>query len=282
MEGRRVRRLLRGQVPDGVRPPRSEERGFLMAALAATVAVMVIFSTLAFQEWADVLRRDNEAEMMFRAKDIVRSIQRYRRDHGGVGPQKLEDLMEPGPRGQYYLRKMWKDPLMTNGKWGLLYIGPGGQIVDPNAPIVTPGLEGGTPGIPQREKFSVFDRGRDEGGTPDSEAKPAGPGSSTTPTGPGTEGRPAGHPISADDPSADPNAGGKQMSGLPIAGVKSLCKEHPFRVYNGLTEYSEWRFTFLDLETPAVPGGRGTGARGTGAPATPGGFGKGKGRSLRR
>jgi len=231
-----------------------------MAALAASIAVMVIFSTLAFQEWADVLRRDNEAEMMFRSKDIVRAIQRYRRDHGGVGPQKLEDLMEPGPRGQYYLRKLWKDPLVTDGKWGLLYIGPGGQIVDPNAPTAGAGLEGGTPGIPQREKFSVFDRpDRDK---PDTENTPAGPGSSLTPTGSEGPGRPTGKPISADDPGADANAGGKQMSGLPIAGVKSLSKDKPFRVYNGLTEYSEWRFTFLDLEVPVAPGGRGTGPPG--------------------
>ena len=251
------------------------QRGFLMAALGAAVAVMVIFSTLAFQEWIDVLRRDNEAEMMFRAKDLVRAIQRYRRDHAGVGPAKLEDLMEPGPRGQYYLRKQWKDPLVKNGKWGLLYIGPGGQIIDPNEATAVPGLEGVDTGIPQRERFSVFDREGQDAGSADTPAAPGG-----QPIGPGTQAQqqrqPDLRPISSDDPSADGNAGGKQLSGLPIAGVKSLCTEEPFRVYNGLTEYAEWRFTYLDLEVPQAPGVPGAPGRQGGAFGK--GFGKGKGK----
>jgi hypothetical protein len=43
-----------------------------------------------------------------------------------------------------------------------------------------------------------------------------------------------------------------------IAGVRTLCEEDPFRVYNGLTEYSEWMFTYLDLEARRQ---RGTGSR---------------------
>ena len=35
--------------------------------------------------------------------------------------------MEAGPKGQYYLRQLWTDPLMTDGKWGLLMMGPGGS-----------------------------------------------------------------------------------------------------------------------------------------------------------
>lgn len=248
-----------------------------MAALACSVAVMAIFSTLAFQEWIDVLHRDNEAEMMFRAKDIVRAIQRYRRDHAGVGPAKLEDLMEPGPRGQYYLRKMWKDPLVPDGKWGLLYIGPGGQVIDPNQPIGETGLEGEGTGIPQRERFSVFEpksgvgagAGAGDGGAPGGQ-----------PIGPGTQGgqpQPDLRPISSNDPSADTNAGGKQLAGLPIAGVKTLCKDEPFREYNGLTEYAEWRFTFLDLEVPQAPGLGGPGSGRQGATPFGKGFGKGKG-----
>ncbi|HXV77114.1 MAG TPA: hypothetical protein VD788_12425, partial [Candidatus Polarisedimenticolaceae bacterium] len=80
----------------GRRTTPARQAGYLMAALAAAVAVMVIFSTIAFQAWIDVLQRDNEAEMMFRAKDIARAIQRYRRDHGGAPPVKLEQLLEPG------------------------------------------------------------------------------------------------------------------------------------------------------------------------------------------
>jgi hypothetical protein len=241
------------------RPARRKgQEGYLMAALAAAVAVMVIFSTLAFQAWVDVLRRDNEAEMIFRAKDLVRAIQRYRRDHGGVAPQKLEDLMEPGHKGQYYLRQLWKDPLVRDGKWGLVYVGPGGQIIDPNAPQQESGLGGGT-GLGGLGRSSIFDRNQGE------EDRVGGASQSSGQFGqqgrPGQQGQPGQQQqqqqyrtLSADDASADQNAGGKQIAGLPIAGVRSLCEEDPFRVYNGLTEYREWLFTYLDLEQPQLPG----------------------------
>jgi hypothetical protein len=196
--------------------------------------------------------------------------------------------MEPGPRGQYYLRKLWKDPLVPDGKWGLLYIGPGGQIVDPNAPVAATGLGEGATGLAERERFSVFDRGRDEGEQQADAGRAQAGQAPGAPRGPGTQAQqPTARSISSDDPGADPNAGGKQLSGLPIAGVKSLCEDEPFRVYNGLTEYKEWRFTYLDLETPQVPGARGPGAPGPGGPGPSGPgrlspFGKGKGKGMPR
>ena len=43
-------------------------------------------------------------------------------------------------------------------------------------------------------------------------------------------------------------------NGLPIAGLKSLCTDKPFRVYKGETEYAEWLFTYLDLQVPGLAG----------------------------
>jgi len=62
-------------------------------------------------------------------------------------------------------------------------------------------------------------------------------------------------PLNPNDPS--------QLEGLPIIGVKTLCEETPFRVYNGLTSYDQWLFTYFDLEARQTPGspGSGTGAR---------------------
>ena len=269
--------MIRGSAEQGAVRRRKAQGGYLMAALAAAVAVMVIFSTLAFQAWVDVLRRDNEAEMIFRAKDLVRAIQRYRRDHGGVAPQKLEDLMEPGQKGQYYLRQLWKDPLVPDGKWGLLYMGPGGQIIDPNAPMEESGLGGtGLGGGLGDRRGSIFDRDEDDGRQDRLGARTAPRRGSLGQQGQqgqqGQAGQPQFRTISGDDTSADPSGGGKQIAGLPIAGVRTLCEEDPFRVYNGLTEYREWLFTYLDLEQPQAPGGRGKrpgGAQGQG-PGRPG------------
>src|SRR5262245_48993168 len=104
---------------------RGRESGHLMVGVMAAVAILVILSTVAFQSWADVLRRDNEAEMMFRAQEIVRAIRKYQKDRGAP-PTELKQLMEPGNRGQYFLRHLYKDPLVKGGKWGLLFAGPGG------------------------------------------------------------------------------------------------------------------------------------------------------------
>jgi hypothetical protein len=233
-----------------------------MAGLMAGVAIMLILSTVAFQAWSDLLRRDNEAEMMFRAQDIVRAIQRYRRDHGGSGPLKMELLMEPGPKGQYYLRRLYEDPLVPDGKWGLLYLGPGGQILDPNAQLAEGGLGGlggGLGGLGSGAGSGLGNSLNQPGGNLGSGTSLSRPGT-IQPSGSDTQSRARGRqggmnrqglpgsPLNPNDPT--------QLEGLPIIGVKSLCEEKPFRVYNGLTSYDQWLFTYFDLQAQA-PGGQG-------------------------
>lgn len=228
-----------------------EERGHLMAGLMIALTIMLILSSVAFQAWSDVIRRDNEAEMIFRAQDLVRAIQRYRKDHGGMAPLQLELLMEEGPRGQFYLRHLWDDPLVSDGKWGLLFIGPGGQIVDPHAMAEgggMGGLGGGLGGLGGGSGLggsSGLGGGGGLGGVGNNQNLQAGQFGK----GKGASGGLPGSPLNAGDPS--------QVQGLPIAGVRTLCEEDPFRVYNGLTQYNEWLFTYLDLELRAVPGGQG-------------------------
>ena len=74
--------MTRRKAADG-KNERRNQRGHLMAGLMASIAIMMIFSTVAFQAWEDVLHRDNEAEMLFRAQDIVRAIQRFRQTTEG-------------------------------------------------------------------------------------------------------------------------------------------------------------------------------------------------------
>jgi len=243
-----------GLEPTATPASRRGEAGYLMVGMVAMVAILVIFSDLAFQAWADALRRENEAEMMFRAQDLVRAIQRYRRDHGGSPPMKLEDLMQPGPRNQYYLRQLWKDPLVRGGKWGLVYAGPGGELIDPNAaaPPTAPGTSGFGQPFASPSTGSAF---------ADPRAAQGGQGSigGIQPIGGATPG--AAAPFGISGGGEDPNAGGKQLGGVPIAGVRTLATDKPFRVYNGLTEYSQWLFTYFDLERVQLPGGgRGGGA----------------------
>ena len=197
---------------------RQRERGSLMVALMAAIAIMMILATVATQAWVDVVRRDNEAEMIFRAEDLVRALKRYQTEKATTLPTELKQLMEPGSKGQYFLRHLWKDPLVKGGKWGLLYQVPGGGILDPEAAVPedpnaskppTPGL-GTDTGVTSPEKI-VFDKSLF-----DKEKK----------------------------------GEGDQFAGLPIAGVRSLCKQKPFRVYREKTEYKDWLFTIVDLDNP--------------------------------
>ena len=198
---------------------RGNERGHLMIALVAAVAILMISFLMATESWIDILRRDNEKEMIFRAQEIVRALQRYQKDRGTL-PTSLDQLIEPGSRGQYFLRKQYKDPLVRNGKWGLLFAAPGGGVVDPNA--------AGSEEAPQIGSMMK--------------------------TKPKLGGIGGGIPGGTED-----------MKGLPIAGVKTLCKEKPFRLYKGQGEYAQWLFTIYDLQgnvagQPGAPGG-GAGGR---------------------
>ena len=148
--------------------------------------------------------------MMFRAQDIVRALRRYQRDQGRL-PISFEELMKPGNKQQYFLRHLYKDPLVKGGKWGLLYMSPAGDIYDPH------GEEEGV----GTDAFGT--QAQQTGGSPGQNVTHAGGSSAAG----GTEG---------------------EGQGLPIAGVKSLSTDKPFRIFREQTEYDKWRFTVCDRD----------------------------------
>jgi type II secretory pathway pseudopilin PulG len=202
---------------------RRKQRGVLIVALMTGIAIAMILSSIAVQKWTDVLRRDNEAEMIFRAQDIVRALKRFQVEKGKL-PTELKELMEPGNKGQYFLRRLWKDPLVKGGQWQYLYASPAGGLFDPTAAGL-PGAEA-PPGLPP----------------PAGGLAPIG----QQPTG--LQGNQPGAP-----PFGKPGDGG--VTGMPIAGVKSRCTEKTFRVLKSKTSYSDWTFSIFDLDphAPAAP-----------------------------
>ena len=132
-----------------------DERGHLMVGLMVAVAILVILSTVAIQAWEDMARRELEAEMIFRAQDICRALRRYRQDHGGQLPVEWKQLAEPGTKGQYYIRRLWTDPLVKDGKWGFLYATPGGGVLDPNAAEETSLVPGEEPKKDEKADFGL-------------------------------------------------------------------------------------------------------------------------------
>lgn len=210
---------------------RSGERGALMVGLMAAVAILTILSTVGFQAWEEVARRDKEAEMIFRAQEYARAIRRFQADQGTL-PIELDALMKPGTKGQYFLRHLYKDPLVKDGKWGLLHLAPGGGIFDPNAQEGEAGMTGS---------------GDMAAGRP-----PSPFGAQQNPSGP-----PEKPPQQGIGGLANSGAFAGQTGeqGLPIAGVRTLCKDTPFRVFRDQDEYDKWLFTFQDQDLlPPIPG----------------------------
>ncbi len=210
------------------------ERGAFIVGVIALLAILLILSGVAAQQWSDALRRDKEQEMIFRAQEMAKGLWRYRKDRGAL-PTELKMLLEPGSKGQYFVRRLYTDPLVKDGKWGLLYASPQGGVVDPNSPA--PDTSG------KITSESMFATGKVVGGL-ESAMKTA--------------------------------SGATELAGLPIAGVKTLCKEKPFRVYNEQNEYALWQFTVFDVDkmlglapgsSPAAQAGGG--ASPTGTPGAP-------------
>ncbi len=197
-----------------------KQRGVLIVALMAGIAIALILSTVAVQAWADIARRDHEAEMIFRAEDIVRALKRFQIDKGKL-PAEFKELIEPGQKGQYFLRQLWKDPLVKGGKWQFVYASPAGGIFDPSV-ATGPPTGDATEAAPVQTNRNPF-------------APPASP----TPGDKGDKG--------------EKTDGSSDATGLPIAGVKTRCSDRPFRRYRDKTEYSEWVFSIFDL-TPNAPG----------------------------
>jgi hypothetical protein len=217
-----------------------------MVGLMAMIAIMMILTTATFPAWNDVVRRDDEAEMIFRAREICRGLQRYQRDRGTL-PTKLDQLMEPGSRGQYFMRRLYTDPLVKGGKWGLLFLAPGGGIYDPNGEQGAGGVDAmGNPIVAPASPFGGQQQGA--GGS-----KLQNLGNPQAGAQPGMAGQGGTKPGQAFGGGA---FGGEGETGLPIAGVRTLCPDKPFRIFRDQEDYSKWLFTFndQDLQPPPLPG----------------------------
>lgn len=102
------------------------ERGAVILMLMVVVIIMMILMGKAVQSWNVVSQREREAEFLSRSRQIVYALQRYQEDNGAL-PTKMQQLMEPGPKGNSrYLRHPWTDPL-TGGDWVLLWLAPDGS-----------------------------------------------------------------------------------------------------------------------------------------------------------
>jgi type II secretory pathway pseudopilin PulG len=215
-----------------------------MATLLVALAVMSVLMSAVLPAWRHQARREKEEELVFRGEQYVRAIQLWERKMGpGSRPPSIEMLVD-----QRFLRKKYKDPMVEDGEFQLLFLG---------ALDSAPG------------------RG---GAAQDGRGRVAGSGRISVSIGSGRGGATgaSGQVIFGGGP------GGRGGGG--IMGVTSKSKEASIRNYKGATHYNEWRFVHAGAaiqpgggDGRPVPGGgrRGVGPGGRGGFPGPGRGGRG-------
>jgi type II secretory pathway pseudopilin PulG len=103
-------------------------KGFTFLAVMFAIVLIGLSLTGAVQQWKTIMKREREAELLFRGDQIRKAIAYYYVDPRTPGPlkypQKLEDLVKvPNTSAtKRFLRKVYKDPV-TNEDWGIVPIG---------------------------------------------------------------------------------------------------------------------------------------------------------------
>ncbi len=227
--------------------------GYAMAALLVALSVMAVMLSIAMPVWQTLVRREREAELVFRGEQYMLAIDLYSRRTGGY-PTSLDAL-----RTGRYIRQLYKDPITGEDFRPVFF----GQVTMPAPGTAQAGQRGGGPPGAQPGSFPG------SGITP----TPAGRGVQVPQaTGPATRAGRAG--FSQTGPGATAGAAG------PIIGVVSTSTDESLRLYNGRSHYNEWLFVATAAtQQPGIPAGSGPPGMRGGAPPAPGRRGAGPGTS---
>ena len=94
--------------------------GYTILLLMFAVFVMSIGLMIAVPVWQTQIQREKEAELIFRGKQYVEAIRLFQRKRPGAFPKDFEELIE-----EKCLRKLFEDPMSSDGKWNLILMSQG-------------------------------------------------------------------------------------------------------------------------------------------------------------
>jgi len=94
------------------------QRGYAMAALLVSIAVMGVLMSAAMPAYRHLAIREKEAELAFRGEQYARAIALYRAKNGNQFPPSLDVLVQ----GKY-LREKYEDPMTPDGEFRLVQVG---------------------------------------------------------------------------------------------------------------------------------------------------------------
>jgi type II secretory pathway pseudopilin PulG len=117
-----------------------------MAALLVALNIMAVVLTVALPAWRTMIKREKEAELIWRGQQYSRAIGLFQRKYANTFPPNLDILLN-----ERFLRKKYTDPMTKDGEFQLLYAASQNAPGQPQTPgqSQTPGSQ--TPGqVPQK------------------------------------------------------------------------------------------------------------------------------------
>lgn len=194
--------------------------GYNLVALLVLITVANIAIAAALPTWTQAVKREKEAELVFRGLQYAEAIRVFQQRFGRY-PVKLQELIEVSPR---CIRQLWKDPFSEEGKWALVLAQQraGGRRVPGGA------------GRQAARRRGLGSAGRDR----EQDLEETSPQETI------------------DDPGGGrrrPPRAGEVVTRGPILGVRSLSDEDSVRTFMGSTKYSEWIFMVDLIPALAAP-----------------------------
>jgi type II secretory pathway pseudopilin PulG len=205
------------------------ERGYAMAALLVSIAIMGILASVAMPVWKHAAQREKEAELIFRAGQYAHAIEKFKRKYANQYPPDVDILIN-----QRFLRKKYKDPMTKDGEWRIVTPAELQGVAISNVPGST------TPGTINNGRTSF------SGPQPGASGQPGQPGAGASPF----SSQPTG---SSFQPGAGQSSfginspGGRTVNVGPIAAVASKSTAHSIRIFKGRDRYDQWLVTIEDV-----------------------------------
>ena len=107
-----------------------QEEGYSMASLLVVLSVLSVMLSFLLPAWGTVVKREREAELIFRGEQYARAIGLYQRKYANAYPRSIDALLN-----ERFLRKKYMDPMTSDGQFKLILEGELTQSDSNNEPL---------------------------------------------------------------------------------------------------------------------------------------------------
>jgi type II secretory pathway pseudopilin PulG len=119
------------------------DHGYVLIILMMVVLVLAIGLTVAVPVLQTEMKREKEAELIFRGRQYVEAVRLFQMKTPGRFPSSLRELQE-----KKLIRRLYKDPMTDSGEWNVvLPLGEPGQAGSESAQMVLVAPESALPSI---------------------------------------------------------------------------------------------------------------------------------------